>query len=70
MDAEGETALTKAMEAARTRQACVIVIAHRQTVLQSADRLLVMDGGKPQLLGPKQDVLARLAAPTKKETAA
>lgn len=70
MDAEGEMALTKALEAARARHACVIVIAHRQAVLRSADRLLVMDSGKPQLLGPKQEVLARLAAPTRKESAA
>jgi ATP-binding cassette subfamily C protein len=70
MDADGEASLTQAMERARVRGACVVVIAHRQAILRSADRLLVLDGGKPQLLGPKQDVLARLAAPTSKENAA
>lgn len=70
LDAEGEAALTTAIEACRARGACVIVIAHRQAILSSADRLLVLSEGKPQLLGPKQDVLARLAAPARKDSAA
>ncbi len=70
LDAEGEAALTNAIEACRARGACVIVIAHRQAILRSADRLLVLSEGKPQLLGPKQEVLARLAAPTRKDSAA
>lgn len=70
LDADGEASLAGALERARARGACVIVVAHRQGILRSADRLLVLDGGKPQLLGPTQDVLARLAAPRQRETAA
>jgi ATP-binding cassette subfamily C protein len=70
LDAEGEAALTQAVEAARDRGACVIVIAHRQRVLQSANRLLVLDGGKPLLFGSRDEVLARLAAPAARQSAA
>ena len=63
MDTEGEAAVLQAMEDARQRGASVIVIAHRMTILHSADVLLVMANGRPQLAGPRQDVLDRLAAP-------
>jgi PrtD family type I secretion system ABC transporter len=63
MDTEGEAAVLQALEDARTRGASVIVIAHRMAILQSADVLLVMANGRPQLAGPRQEVLARLAPP-------
>jgi ATP-binding cassette subfamily C protein len=63
LDAPGEAALIDALERSRDRGACVIVIAHRSGILASADRLLVLDSGKPQILGPRTDVLARLAGP-------
>ena len=52
LDAEGEAALVRAIVAARTRGAAVLLIAHRKAVLDGADRLLVMEGGKPKMLGP------------------
>ena len=70
MDTEGEAAVTQALEAARRRGTSVIVIAHRMAILQSADVLLVMANGRPQLAGPRQDVLARLAAPKSAEAIA
>lgn len=70
MDAEGDAAVVQAIEDARARGACVIVIAHRMTILHSADVLLVMANGRPQLAGPRQDVLARLSRPTAAEAVA
>ena len=63
MDADGETNLVRAIAAARVRGATVIVIAHRRGVLEAADRLLVMESGRPKMIGPARDVVARLANP-------
>jgi ATP-binding cassette subfamily C protein len=70
MDAEGECALVAAIEAARARQATVIVIAHRRGILDAADRLLVIEQGRPKLFGPAREVFGRLAAPPSAENAA
>ena len=60
LDAEGEAELIKAMALAMNRGAAIIVIAHRNAILAGARRLLVLEGGRPKMLGPTQDVAARL----------
>ncbi len=63
LDSDGETSLVRAIAAARGRGATVIVIAHRRGVLEAADRLLVMEAGKPKMIGPAREVVARLSSP-------
>jgi ATP-binding cassette subfamily C protein len=63
LDGEGEAALSRAVVGARSRGATVLLIAHRKSVLESADRILVLKGGRPKLLGPAKDVVQRLSAP-------
>lgn len=63
LDAEGEAALVRAVRAVRKRGATVLLIAHRKSVLDGADRLLVMEGGRPKMLGPAKDVVVRLSPP-------
>jgi ATP-binding cassette subfamily C protein len=46
------------------------VIAHRRGVLSAVDRLLVLEDGKPKMIGPAKEVVARLAGPKKAENAA
>ena len=70
LDSHGETALLAAVRAARARNATVIIIAHRRGVLEAADSLLVLDEGRPRMLGPAQEVVARLAGPKTSENAA
>lgn len=64
LDQAGEQSLILALNKARKRGATVIVIAHRRGVLEAADRLLVLDEGRPKMLGPAADVVARLTAPS------
>jgi ATP-binding cassette subfamily C protein len=66
LDQAGEQSLIEALAKSRKRGATVIVIAHRRGVLEAADRLLVLDEGRPKMLGPAADVVARLAAPSGK----
>ena len=70
LDQSGEESLIRAIANVRARKATVIVIAHRRGVLQAVDRLLVLEDGKPRLLGPAADVVARLTGPKKSENAA
>ena len=69
LDAEGEAALLDALQKARARGATVLLVAHRKSVLSIADRLLVIDAGKPKMLGPAKDVVARLTAPAAESAA-
>jgi PrtD family type I secretion system ABC transporter len=63
LDAEGEAALVRAIKTVRKRGATVLLIAHRKAVLDGADRLLVMEAGRPKMLGPAKDVVVRLSPP-------
>ncbi|WP_152979894.1 type I secretion system permease/ATPase [Mesorhizobium sp. 1M-11] len=57
LDAEGEAALTKAIQAVRSRQGIAIVIAHRPSALASLDLVAVMASGRIQAFGPKSEIL-------------
>ncbi|MFZ5672891.1 MAG: type I secretion system permease/ATPase [Pseudomonadota bacterium] len=69
LDTEGEAALSRAIESVRARGGIAIVVAHRPSALAPLDQLLVMADGKPQMLGPRDQVLARLARPKTSRTA-
>jgi ATP-binding cassette subfamily C protein len=70
LDSDGEDALMRAITTARARKAAVLLIAHRKAILEAADRLLVLDAGRPRMFGPAREVVARLAAPASTESAA
>jgi ATP-binding cassette subfamily C protein len=61
LDAEGEAALIAAIEQARARGAAVLVVAQRMSILNRADRLLVLKEGVMTQVGDRADVLAALA---------
>jgi ATP-binding cassette subfamily C protein len=69
MDAEGEESLMRVMREAIDRHCAVVLIAHRKAVLERANRLLVLDGGRARMLGPAAEVTARLAGPPAGRTA-
>jgi ATP-binding cassette subfamily C protein len=59
LDAEGDEALSKAIMGVRGRGGVVVVIAHRPSAIASVDLLLIMNGGRAQAFGPKDEVLSR-----------
>lgn len=63
LDTAGEVALTSALATARARGATVIVIAHRRAMVDASDVLLVLEEGRPKIMGPSSAVMKRLAAP-------
>jgi PrtD family type I secretion system ABC transporter len=60
LDAEGEQALIRAIEAAKLRGAAILMIAHRSFILNNADRLVVLANGGVEHAGPRQEVLENL----------
>jgi PrtD family type I secretion system ABC transporter len=60
LDSEGEEALTRAILGVRERMGIVIVVAHRPSAIAGVDRLLMMNQGKAQALGPKDEVLSKV----------
>jgi len=63
LDQAGEAALIGALARAKARGATVIVIAHRRSVVDASDELLVLDQGRPAMMGPSAAVVKRLAGP-------
>jgi ATP-binding cassette subfamily C protein len=59
LDAEGDEALSRAILGVRARGGIVVVIAHRPSAIASVELLLVMNQGRAQAFGPKDEVLAR-----------
>lgn len=60
LDADGERALIRAIEAMRADGAIVILIAHRPSVMQAADKLMVLQDGKITQYGPRTSVVGAI----------
>ena len=63
LDAEGETALARAIVAARKRGATMVIVAHRTGVLQAVNKLLVLRDGAVERFGPAKEVMAAMQPP-------
>src|SRR6185437_15511532 len=63
LDAEGDEALSRAILGVRTRGGIVVVVAHRPSAIGNVDLLLMMNQGRSQALGPKDEVLSRVLQP-------
>lgn len=56
LDAEGEQSLIRAINAAREAGAIVMLIAHRPSVMQVVDKILVLREGRVQQFGPRSAI--------------
>jgi PrtD family type I secretion system ABC transporter len=63
LDTDGDAALADALNALKARGASVVIIAHRPNTITPCNRLVVLDAGTIRLNGPRDEVLAQLAAP-------
>ncbi len=59
LDANGEMALMTALDQGRSRGITQVVISHRPTILQNADKILLMRDGAVEVFGPAAEVMAR-----------
>jgi ATP-binding cassette subfamily C protein PrsD len=60
LDSEGDEALTRAILGVRERKGIVIVVAHRPSAIAGVDNILVMNQGRQQAFGPKDEILSRV----------
>lgn len=60
LDAMGEQALIQAVRAAREDGCTVVLIAHRPSIMQVADKLLVLRDGAVEQFGPRTDLIRTL----------
>jgi ABC-type protease/lipase transport system fused ATPase/permease subunit len=60
LDADGDEALSRAVFGVRERNGIVVVIAHRPSAIAGVDLVLVMNGGRQQAFGPKDEVLSKV----------
>lgn len=63
LDTDGEQALLQTLAEMKQEQVTVVMITHKPSLVGSLDYLLVMRDGKMELMGPRDEVLARLAGP-------
>ncbi len=59
LDAEGDAALSKAIQGIRARGGVAVVIAHRPSALAAVDKVLVLANGQMQAFGSKDEVLRK-----------
>jgi len=62
LDAEGEQQLTETLRAAKARGATILVVAHRMSILEVVDTLMVIRDGRVATMGPRDEVVKQLAA--------
>lgn len=60
LDEQGELALAETVRRLKTTGSTVIIITHRRSTVQVADKLLVMHEGAPRLFGPREQVIEAL----------
>lgn len=60
LDAEGEQALMRTLQELKANQVTVILITHKPSLVSTMDALLIMRDGRVELVGPRDEVLARL----------
>ncbi|HSV77929.1 MAG TPA: type I secretion system permease/ATPase [Ramlibacter sp.] len=61
LDGAGELALAQALKELKG-QVTVVVVTHRTTLVQHVDKMLVIEGGKPQHYGPVAEVMKEMQA--------
>ncbi len=63
LDADGDTALLRALQAVKARGGVAIVVAHRPTVLQAVDLVAVVGNGQLTAFGPRDEVIRKATKP-------
>ncbi|TVQ30827.1 MAG: type I secretion system permease/ATPase [Geminicoccaceae bacterium] len=63
LDAEGEAALSRAIDQLRQEGCTLIISSHRPNVMQHVDKILMLRDGVVEMFGPRQEILQRLTRP-------
>ncbi|MBY5358990.1 type I secretion system permease/ATPase [Rhizobium leguminosarum] len=66
LDREGEEALIAALSTVKATGTTVILIAHRPNIMETVDKILILNRGQQDLFGPRDYVFNELAARARK----
>jgi PrtD family type I secretion system ABC transporter len=70
LDAEGESAVVRAIASVRQRGGIAIVVAHRPSAIGAVDYVLMMESGRQKAFGPKDEILSKVLKPAGQPAAA
>ncbi len=70
LDAQGEAALVQALQNLKADGVTLIVTAHRTGVLAAVDKLMVLQEGRVEAYGPRDEVIKHLNRPVLRHSAA
>ena len=65
LDREGELTLVRTIERLKAAGVTVIIIAHRPSVLQKVDKILVLKEGRISAFGPREEIVKSVAVADK-----
>jgi ABC-type protease/lipase transport system fused ATPase/permease subunit len=60
LDQAGEVALAEAIVNLKRRKASIVIVGHRVSTVLQADKILVLQNGRMELFGPRDEVLKKL----------
>ncbi|MBV9995255.1 MAG: type I secretion system permease/ATPase [Caulobacteraceae bacterium] len=63
LDADGEAVLVRTLADLKAAGTTILVVAHRTGVLAAVDKLMVLQEGRLELYGPRDEVIQRISAP-------
>jgi len=63
LDADGEEALLRAIEAMKAAGTTVVIISHKISVFRVADKMLLLREGRMDQFGPRDQVMSRVTKP-------
>ena len=67
LDEEGEYSLLQALANLKQIESTVVLVTHKPSVLSVMDNIMVMQDGQVAMCGPRQEILAKLAAMQKQQ---
>jgi len=67
LDGEGEMALMQALQLLRKQGTTTVIIAHRPSVLQVVDKIVMLKGGVAEAFGPRDEMLARFSGDARRK---
>jgi PrtD family type I secretion system ABC transporter len=63
LDTDGESGLNKTIMALKERGACVVIAAHRPSVITAADKIMILNDGRTADFGPAEKILPKILPP-------
>ncbi|WP_246604814.1 type I secretion system permease/ATPase [Aquisediminimonas sediminicola] len=60
LDADGEVSLVNVLVKMKEERKTVLIIAHRMGIMAAVDKVLVVNNGRVEMFGPRDEVLTRL----------